>query len=176
MGAPARMTSRVGFVVLIPTRTASVTEIRTSSTRSASASTAWVSADAIPEDDWEPDPVVEEYRWSRFPEWHKESLCRSIPIEDVDRMFFGETGDRVSLTITDIRETKAFCKTCPVFAKCLTHALTEPEHHGIWAGTSKRTRMRILTLVNSGQRTVEEVVSDYLEGRERQYESIRDHS
>jgi WhiB family redox-sensing transcriptional regulator len=96
-------------------------------------------------------------------------------VDKPDDMFFGEdeNHNRTSLTVTKIREVKAFCKACPVFTECLTHALTTPERHGIWAGTSKRTRMRILDLISRGRTTVETVVGDYLAGREKQYESIR---
>jgi hypothetical protein len=108
-----------------------------------------------------------------MPAWHEDAKCRSI--EDADDFFFGEIEDqeRTSMTITKIRAVKEYCRSCPVFKECLTHALTQPERHGIWAGTSKRTRQRVLTLVESGVTTVHEVVQDFLEGRERRYESIR---
>jgi WhiB family redox-sensing transcriptional regulator len=34
------------------------------------------------------------------------------------------------------------CWACPVQADCLEHAL-DHEHHGIWAATSERDRMRL---------------------------------
>lgn len=108
-----------------------------------------------------------------MPSWYEMAKCRSI--ENANDTFFGETGDssRTSLTITKIREVKEYCKSCPVFAECLTHALTTPERHGIWAGTSKRTRLRILAMIEVGTTSIADVVEDYLEGRERRYESIR---
>ena len=114
------------------------------------------------------------YAWATlFPAWHDDARCRTV--ERPDEMFFGEDDqhNKTSLTVAKIKEVKAFCKGCPVFTECLTHALTTPERHGIWAGTSKRTRMRILDLIALGKTTVETVVGDYLAGRERQYESIR---
>lgn len=108
-----------------------------------------------------------------MPEWHEDAKCRSI--ENADDTFFGELEDqtRTSLTITKIRAVKEYCRSCPVFAQCLTHALSTPERHGIWAGTSKRTRLRILALIEVGAATIPEVVRDYLDGKERRYESIR---
>lgn len=111
-----------------------------------------------------------------MPQWHTQARCKST--ESPDRVFFGDKEDdeddhHTSLTISQIREVKEFCKGCPVFTDCLTHALTAPERHGIWAGTSKRTRLRILGMMSEGTVTIEEVVIDYLEGRERRYESRR---
>jgi WhiB family redox-sensing transcriptional regulator len=113
------------------------------------------------------------YHWSFFPDWHEDAKCRSV--EDPDRIFFGEGGDseRHTMTVKQLREIKAYCQSCPVWETCLRHSLTKPERHGIWAGTSKRTRLRILALIEMGETTIEVVISDYKEGRERRYESIR---
>lgn len=175
---PARTLSAHGYVVFIPTSMDPVPGIKTVSTRPASPSTgAWIRADLINTDGGYVPPSYAEpktYAWeSLFPDWHARAACRSV--EKPDDMFFGEdeNHNRTSLTVSKIREVKAFCMTCPVFTECLTHALTTPERHGIWAGTSKRTRMRILDLIARGKTTVATVVEDYLSGRERKYESIR---
>jgi hypothetical protein len=140
----------------------------------------WVRADLLVTTQTYPEAVVTEQviRRNLMPEWHENAKCRTV--EKPDDMFFGEKDPeedgyttRTSLTITKIREVKEFCRSCPVFVQCLTHALTTPERHGIWAGTSKRTRGRILALVDLGEVTIIEVVQDYLEGREKKYESIR---
>lgn len=34
----------------------------------------------------------------------------------------------------------AICRSCPVSADCLDHALTQPEHHGIWGGLTETER------------------------------------
>jgi WhiB family redox-sensing transcriptional regulator len=152
-----------------------VIEIRISSTQPASPSTArWISANSLPDDDYIPEtPEQQPYRWGFFPEWHDDAKCRSV--SNPDDMFFGESDDhtKTTMTVSKLREVKEFCRSCPVFETCLRHALTTPERHGIWAGTSKRTRLRILALIDSGRATVEAVVQDYLAGRERKYESIR---
>jgi WhiB family transcriptional regulator, redox-sensing transcriptional regulator len=178
MGQPARNSSPNGYPVHIPTGIASAVAIRTASTPRASRSTErrWVSADLVQIDAPTIHPDLEErvLDWSTlFPHWHTEARCRTV--EKPNEMFFGESDDHThtSLTITKIQEVKAFCKACPVFIDCLTHSLTTPERHGIWAGTSKRTRMRILALIHAGRTTVTTVVEDYVEGRERKYESIR---
>lgn len=136
----------------------------------------WIRADLIPSDAPEPsyEVIQKTYHWaSLFPAWHAKARCKDVA--DSDDMFFGEGEDttKTSLTISKIREVKAFCKQCPVFTECLTHALTTPERHGVWAGTSKRTRLRILVLIEEGITTVADVVADYIEGRERKYESAR---
>lgn len=38
---------------------------------------------------------------------------------------------------------KAVCARCPVEIECLDHAVTYPEIHGIWGGTSERQRRRL---------------------------------
>lgn len=40
-------------------------------------------------------------------------------------------------------KAKAICDTCPVQPECLHHALTQPEKHGIWGGTTPRQRQQI---------------------------------
>lgn len=178
MGQPQRISFRHGSFAFIPITITRAAVTRTTSTPRASRSTAvWIRADLVQTD--VPITTVSRaepktYIWADlFPSWHNDARCRSV--EKPDDMFFGEdeNHNRTSLTVSKIREVKAFCKECPVFTECLTHALTTPERHGIWAGTSKRTRMRILDMITRGKTTVETVVGDYLAGRERKYESIR---
>lgn len=121
-----------------------------------------------------------ELRWAKaslfIEDWHADARCATLANpKDADAIFFdgGDEAKRPTFTITQINEVKRFCHGCPVFADCLTHALTKPERHGIWAGTSKRTRQRILALVDAGQVTVRQVVDDYLQGRGKRYESLR---
>ncbi|WP_199922092.1 WhiB family transcriptional regulator, partial [Kitasatospora aureofaciens] len=35
------------------------------------------------------------------------------------------------------------CLGCPVRRRCLEHALTAPEDHGIWGGTTRNQRQRM---------------------------------
>ena len=39
------------------------------------------------------------------------------------------------------------CRRCPVRVECLTFALVTGERHGIWGGTSERSRRRLAHLV-----------------------------
>jgi len=176
MGQPARIKLPTGCERVFPITTVSVTVTRISLTPPSSPSTErrWLRADLVPSDTFVPSQPEEiPYRWKIFPEWHEDAKCRSVT--NPDDMFFGESDDqtKTTMTITKLREVKAFCRACPVFVLCLEHSLTTPERHGIWAGTSKRTRLRILALIESGETSIPEVIDDYLNGRERQYESIR---
>lgn len=40
-------------------------------------------------------------------------------------------------------EAKSVCRSCPVRAECLNHALTSGEEFGIWGGTTERERHRM---------------------------------
>ena len=181
MARPARNWLPTGCEQVFPVITLSVVETRTTSTPPASPSTAkrWVNADLIPVTDYYVEPEREERKFSwadMMPAWHQWARCRTTA--NPDQIFFGDKEDdeddhHASLTITQIREVKEFCKGCPVFEECMTHALTTPERHGIWAGTSKRTRLRIIRMMDEGIVTIEEVIVDFLEGRERKYESSR---
>jgi WhiB family redox-sensing transcriptional regulator len=178
MGQPQRISSPDGYAVVTRSTLRLVPVIRTSSTPPASPCTgkSWVRADLLPEEPWNPTPPeTRDFKWASFPDWHQDAACRDIPEDKIDSMFFGETDDpsRTSLTITKIKEVKAFCRQCPVYSRCLEHSLTTPERHGVWAGTSKRTRGRILNLLHLGEVTLPEVIDDYVAGRERKYETIR---
>ena len=180
MGQPARIKLPTGCEQVFPLSTMVAVETRTTSTRQQSPYTGWQSAEPFThyDDQWQPEPEVKpEFHWVWFPEWHKQAKCSQSSPHEADERFFGESIDhtRTSLTIIKIREVKAFCKTCPVFTECLTHSLATPERHGIWAGTSKRTRLRILALIEQGRTSIIQVVDDYLNGREKKYESIRKH-
>lgn len=125
----------------------------------------------MPEDDEEEDETPRQAWNARAPKWHAKAKCKDL--ENPDEMFFGGGEQDQPVTKSKLREAKKYCADCPVFADCLNHALTEPERHGIWAGTSKRARMRILMMVSDGLVTIPQVVEDYLQGREKRYESIR---
>jgi hypothetical protein len=178
MARPRRNWLPVGCEQVFPVTTSNVVEIKISSTPPVSPSTAkrWVNADTIPGDDWTPSPDIRTFKWEFFPEWHQDAKCRSVSISDADRLFFGERdeeGIKATMTVKELREIKVFCRSCPVWETCLRSSLSKPERHGIWAGTSKRTRLRILVLIDSGDITIDDVVEDYKAGREKRYESIR---
>lgn len=140
------------------------------------ASRSWVSANSLGTEVWdETEDVVQSGLRIIPPAWHQDARCSKL--ENPDAMFFPEIeGTNSTLTPSKLRIAKAFCSDCPVFQECLTHALTKPERHGVWAGTSKRVRAHILKLIEMGEVTVSQVVSDYMDGREERYESCEDDS
>lgn len=48
-------------------------------------------------------------------------------------LFFSNRAD-------DIKEAKKVCNDCMVKAQCLEYALSHPDEHGIWGGTTTRER------------------------------------
>jgi WhiB family redox-sensing transcriptional regulator len=66
-------------------------------------------------------------RWN--PAWAEDAACRGV---DPD-LFFPERGGAVDAALST-------CAGCPVRAECLADALLRGERHGIWGGTSERTR------------------------------------
>ena len=64
--------------------------------------------------------------------WQQRAACRHADPE----LFFPERGRAIDQAV-DV------CASCPVRATCLADALLRGERHGIWGGTSERTR-RIL--------------------------------
>ena len=47
-------------------------------------------------------------------------------------------------------EAVAICRSCPVATQCAEHALTQPEHYGIWGGTTQEERKNVLGMVRCG--------------------------
>ena len=43
------------------------------------------------------------------------------------------------------QEALTICRSCPVATECLTHALTQPEHFGIWGGHTETQRHQLRT-------------------------------
>ena len=62
-------------------------------------------------------------------DWMDDAACRHV--QSVD--FFPGSGE-------PCEQARAVCAGCPVIAQCLEHALTYPEHHGVWGGTTPRQR------------------------------------
>lgn len=70
------------------------------------------------------------------PAWADHGACRTHPDPD---LWFADGHSK-----TRQRKAIAICRTCPVRAACLAHALTVRGLDGIWAGTTpnQRTRLR----------------------------------
>lgn len=60
--------------------------------------------------------------------WTEAAACAGL---DTDTFYALEEGQQ--------RQAKAVCKSCPVIADCLTHALANNEE-GIWGGTTENER------------------------------------
>ena len=124
------------------------------------------------ETNWDDYPLVEPIkRTPKWPEWHQEAACKGTE----ESVFFGEKNPhtRPALNLRQIKNAKVICKECPVFDKCLKHAITQHEEYGIWAGTTGRARERIWAKIRNGEKTAEQVISDYLAGNIQQYEGYR---
>jgi len=132
----------------------------------------WVSIFSLIESDWESYPQEEqEKRIYSLPEWTYRAACQHTDCS----VFFGSSDPdvRPAMTITQIKEAKEICDSCPVFTECITHALRSREEYGVWAGTSGRTRSRIWKMVEEGIVTIDQVISDYKRGFTKKYESPR---
>jgi WhiB family redox-sensing transcriptional regulator len=99
-----------------------------------------------------------------WPSWHANAACRGEPN---DSIFFGEPRDGVYQP-SGIKEAKAKCNSCPVFAECLRYALENREPWGIWASTTMRERALIFDGLDAGLFTLEEIIQDRLEARDEQ--------
>ena len=65
-------------------------------------------------------------------EWAELALCAQV---DGD-LLFPERG-------TSNTDAKAVCNRCPVRERCLTYAIDNGEHDGIWGGKTDRERRKI---------------------------------
>ena len=60
--------------------------------------------------------------------WIEQGSCRG---ED-QALFFGDHNERPGRRRAREERALAVCRACPVRARCLEHALTAPERHGVW--------------------------------------------
>jgi WhiB family redox-sensing transcriptional regulator len=103
------------------------------------------------------------------PSWTEQANCREANPEH----FYGT--DHRPLYEDDITRARTrYCTPCPVRARCLRHALTHPEEHGIWAGTTSRERKRIQLALKRGETTLEEVLHVYATVTSPQWRSLRE--
>lgn len=79
-----------------------------------------------------------------FWSWQEEGLCRGMDSGE----FFLDFNLRGSTKQKAIDKAKAVCKSCPVIANCLQHALSTPETYGVWGGKSEEERDTLLRAGN----------------------------
>ena len=72
--------------------------------------------------------------------WQEKANCRG---ED-NSIFFLEVNARGETKRKQIASAKKICRSCPVVNECLSHALSVPEHFGVWGGMSADERNVIL--------------------------------
>jgi len=127
----------------------------------------------IPRPDSDETPIT--VSWSRYmPTWHQQALCRKV--SDWDETFFGEEPDdtqRASLNQDRIRRASTVCHTCDVIRDCALHALTKPEDHGIWAGTTPKMRERARDLISAGLMDLETVIDIVVEGNAHAFKDFQ---
>lgn len=69
-------------------------------------------------------------------DWQLHGACRGTD----SSVFFHPEGERGRARAQRERRAKEFCRTCPVVAECLAHALTVGESYGTWGGMSESER------------------------------------
>jgi WhiB family redox-sensing transcriptional regulator len=78
------------------------------------------------------------------PTWVDQAACKGAPIE----YFFAVTPDRYGVERHDpvlLAEGRRICDRCPVREECLDAALAKGlDVHGVWGGTTKAERERLL--------------------------------
>lgn len=163
-----RALSAAGSMNITQTSLISVEETRISTTQPASLSTEetsqrqWLPVDSVLYEDAD-DPVEEVPRYpnvlSLYPDWHREANC----LGESDSLFFGASNPdtRPPYTLGDIKKAKTLCRSCPVAVMCLRSALTNREEYGVWAGTTRRQRRRILDAIDAGESTIDAAVAEF---------------
>lgn len=107
------------------------------------------------------EPEVEPIsRGHLIPRWHDQAACNEVP--NADDLFFGlDDEGHPPLPPRYFRAARAICEQCPVIRKCLTQALGQPEHFGVWAGTTGRQRVPLRARIKAGE-SVESLVDEWL--------------
>lgn len=83
-----------------------------------------------------------DYKLPRYiPAWMDEGVCASMPIADVDRLFFDCTQPKNAIAI---------CNTCPVRQECHDYADEQLITHGVWGGEGSTSRRLRLGITRSG--------------------------
>ena len=87
-----------------------------------------------PETEWTDfEPTFQERLAAMRPAWMSEAACKG----QTD-LFFPTVGG-------DVQEAKEICRSCPVRADCLGHAMSASGWglHGVWGGVSQKKRLRM---------------------------------
>lgn len=98
-----------------------------------------------------------------YPEWQQDAHCAGAGHDK----YFGNEDEQPTMSIKQVRNAAKLCDVCPVFRECLTHALTQREEYGVWAGTSGRARRRLFTMLDNGDTSIPEIVEVAYVGLDR---------
>lgn len=93
------------------------------------------------------------------PFWRDDADCNSYPSE----VFYGTL--EKPLSAKESRMAKEICGACPVRRDCLITALRDKEEHGIWAGTTRLERRRMLRESGNDWRSAMQRWESSLQGR-----------
>ena len=114
-----------------------------------------------------PDSPDEDLRPPRSPrygpgDWQRRGLCRRLPLELSDPLFFGnEDRQAPEDLIVAVETARRMCDHCPVPRDCLTYALSHDMRYGVWGGTSGKQREKMRVRMALGA-SVEELVDECL--------------
>lgn len=72
-------------------------------------------------------------------DWQAEAACRTAE----PALFFHPEGERGWRRRTRLARAAEYCRSCPVAAACLEHALAVPEEYGIWGGLDPNQRKEL---------------------------------
>ena len=111
-----------------------------------------------------PDPIDHEPSApKRTPtSWQRRGLCRKLPLDLSDPLFFGnEDRQAPEDLIVAVETARRMCGHCPVPRDCLTYALSHDMRYGVWGGTSGKQREKMRARMLTGT-TVEELVDECL--------------
>lgn len=67
--------------------------------------------------------------------WSDDAACKGIDTEE-----FYPVGVKGVPTSTETAWVKQFCARCQVQPECLEHAMSLPEHFGVWGGLDEEER------------------------------------
>lgn len=94
--------------------------------------------------------------------WKRRGLCRTLPLDLSDPLFFGnEDRQAPEDLIVAVETARRVCNVCPVQRECLTHALAFDMRYGVWGGTSGKQREKMRGRLAEGA-SIEGLVCEWL--------------
>lgn len=125
-------------------------------------SRSWKQPDELVYEDLPPgaDPLRYQNMLKLYPQWHAQARCLGTS----DTLFFGtnEPDVRPPYTLGDIKRARLLCADCPVARQCLSTALSNREEYGVWAGSTRKQRKRMLSRIDTATSNVDDEVEQHL--------------